>query len=84
MTAKTSTAERVHALAELYWQGQVNALMEHTLETLRRQEAEACQAQLRYLQANLAVFERKDHQSSTEFYQQFQSGQTSNEMDSVE
>ena len=84
MKAKTVTAERLHALAELYQQGQVSELMERTLEKLLRQEAEQCQAQLRQLQADLAEFEQKYQQSSTEFYQQFQAGHTSDEMDYVE
>jgi len=78
------TAERLYALAELYQQGQVSELMERTLEKLLRQEAEACQAQLRQLQADLREFEQKYHRSSMEFYQQFQAGQTSDEMDYVE
>jgi anti-sigma-K factor RskA len=82
--AKTLTAERLHALAELYQQGQVSAQMERTLEKLLRQEAEECRAQLRQLQADLASFEQKYHRSSTEFHQQFQAGQTSDEMDYVE
>ena len=84
MPAKTMTAERLYALAELYQQGQVSELMERTLEKLLRQEAEACQAQLRQLQADLHEFEQKYHRSSTEFYQQFQAGQTSDDMDYVE
>jgi vacuolar-type H+-ATPase subunit D/Vma8 len=82
--AKTMTAERLYALAELYQQGQVSELMERTLEKLLRQEAEACQAQVRQLQADLREFEQKYHRSSTEFYQQFQAGQTSDDMDYVE
>jgi vacuolar-type H+-ATPase subunit D/Vma8 len=82
--AKTLTAERLHALAKLYQQGQVSELMERTLEKLLRQEAEACQAQLRQLQADLADLEQKYHRSSTVFYQQFQAGQTSDDMDYVE
>lgn len=84
MKTNTLTAERLHALAELYQQGQVSELMERTLEKLLRQEADQCQAQLRQLQADLAEFEQKYHRSSTEFYQQFQAGQTSDEMDYVE
>jgi hypothetical protein len=82
--AKTLTAERLHALAELYQQGQVSELMERTLEKLLRQEAEACQAQLRQLQADLVELEQKYQQSSREFYQQFQAGETSDDMDFVE
>lgn len=82
--ANTSTADRLHALAELYQQGHVSELMERTLEKLLHQEAEACYVQLRQLQADLAEFEQKYHRSSTEFYQQFQAGQTSDEMDYVE
>jgi hypothetical protein len=82
--ATTLTAERLHALAELYQQGQVSDLMERTLEKLLRHEAETCQAQLSQLQADLAEFERTYHLSSSEFYQQFQSGQTGDEMDYVE
>ena len=84
MPAKTMTAERLYALAELYQQGQVSELMERTLEKLLRQEAESCQAQLRRLQADLREFEQKYQRSSTEFYQQFQAGQTSDDMDYVE
>ena len=84
MKANPMTAKRLHALAELYQQGQVSELMDRTLEKLLHHEAEQCQAQLRQLQADLAEFEQKYHRSSTEFYQQFQAGQTSDEMDYVE
>jgi hypothetical protein len=67
----TVTAERLHALAQLYEQGPVSDLMERTLEKLLRQEADAGQAQLRQLQADLAEFEQTYQRSSTEFYQQF-------------
>ena len=80
----TLTAERLRALAELYEQGQVSELMDRTLEKLLRQEADACQVQLRQLQADLREFEQKYQRSSTEFYQQFQAGQTGDAMDYVE
>ena len=82
--ANPLTAERLHALAELYQQGQVSELMDRTLEKLLRHEAEQCQAQLYQLQADLAEFEQKYQRSSTEFYQQFQAGQTGDAMDYVE
>ena len=84
MNANTLTAGRLHALAELYQQGQVSDLMDRTLEKLLRHEAEQCQAQLRQLQADLAEFEQKYHLSSSEFYRQFQAGHTSDAMDYVE
>jgi uncharacterized protein YukE len=84
MKANRLTAERLHALAELYRQGQVSDLTERTLAKLLRQEAEACQAQLSQLQADLSEFEQKYHRSSAEFYQQFQAGQTGDDMDYVE
>ena len=84
MKANTLTAERLHALAELYQQGHVSELMDRTLEKLLRHEADQCQAQLRQLQADLAEFEQKYQRSSAEFYQQFQAGQTGDEMDYVE
>ena len=84
MNANTMTAGRLHALAELYQQGQVSDLMDRTLEKLLRHEAEQCQAQLSQLQSDLAEFEQKYHLSSSEFYRQFQAGQTSDEMDYVE
>jgi predicted Zn-dependent protease len=80
----TVTAERLHALAKLYEQGPVSDLMERTLEKLLRHEADACQTQLRQLQADLAEFEQKYQRSSTEFYQQFQAGQMGDAMDYVE
>ena len=43
MKANTVTAERLHALAELYQQGHVSELMERTLEKLLHHEAEGCQ-----------------------------------------
>lgn len=84
MKANSSTAERLHALAELYQQGQVSELMDHTREKLLRHEAQQCQAQLHQLQADLAEFERQYHLSSTEFYRQFQAGQTGEDLDDVE
>ena len=84
METHTLTAERLHALAELYEQGQASDLMERTLTKLLRHEADECQAQLRQLQADLGEFEQKYQLSSTEFYQQFQAGQTSDDMDYVE
>jgi len=80
----TLTAERLRALAALYEQGQVSDLMERTLEKLLRHEADACQVQLRQLQADLREFEQKYQRSSTEFYEQFQAGQTGDAMDYVE
>jgi hypothetical protein len=59
MKANPMTAKRLHALAELYQQGQVSELMDRTLEKLLHHEAEQCQAQLRQLQADLAEFEQK-------------------------
>ena len=84
MKTNPLTAERLHALAELYQQGQVSDLMDRTLEKLLRHEAERCQAQLRQIQTDLGEFEQKYHLSSTEFYRLFQAGQTSDEMDYVE
>ena len=84
METPTLTAERLHALAELYEQGQVSNLMERTLEKLLRHEADVCQVQLRQLQADLREFEQKYQRSSAEFYQQFQAGQTGDAMDYVE
>ena len=78
------TTERLHALAELYEQGQVSTLTERTLEKLLRHEADTCQAQLRQLQADLAEFEQKYQRSSTEFYEQFQAGHMGDAMDYVE
>src|SRR4030095_6520546 len=70
----TLTAERLRALGALYEQGQVSALMERTLAKLLRHEADACQVQLRQLQADLREFEQKYQRSSAEVYQQFQAG----------
>jgi hypothetical protein len=58
--------------------------MDRTLEKLLRHAAEQCRAQVRQLQADLAGFEQKHHLSSTEFYQQFQAGQTGDDMDYME
>jgi hypothetical protein len=82
--ANPMIAKRLHALAELYQQGQVSELIDRTLEKLLRHEAEQCQAQLRQLQAELAEFEQKYQRSSTEFYRQFRAGETGDEMDYVE
>ena len=84
MKASPLTAKRLHALAELYQQGQVSELMDRTLEKLLRHEAEQCQAQLRQLEADLAEFEQKYQLSSTEFYRQFQAGHIGDTMDYVE
>ena len=84
METHTLTAERLHALAEIYEQGHVSDLMDRTLAKLLRHEADECQAQLRQLQADLGEFEQKYQRSSTEFYQQFQAGQSSDAMDYVE
>jgi hypothetical protein len=69
VNTNTLTAGRLHALAELYQQGQVSDLKDRTLEKLLRHEAEQCQAQSSQLQADLAEFEQKYHRSSSEFYQ---------------
>ena len=84
MKANFMTAKRLHALAELYQQGQVSELMDRTLAKLLHHEAEQCQAQLAQLQADLAEFEQKYQRSSTEFYRQFQAGETGDAMDYVE
>ena len=84
MKTNVSTAERLHALAELYQQGHASDLMDRTLGKLLRHEAEQCRAQLRQLQIDLTEFEQKYHLSSTEFYRQFQAGHTGDDMDYVE
>jgi hypothetical protein len=84
VNANTLTAGRLHALAELYQQGQASDLMDRTLEKLLRHEAEQCQAQLSQLQADLAEFEQTYQLSSSGFYRQFQAGQTNDAMDYVE
>ncbi|ETX06126.1 hypothetical protein [Candidatus Entotheonella palauensis] len=84
MQTNTSTAERLHALAELYEQGQASDLMNRTLDKLLHHEAEQSQAQLNQLEADLAEFEHQYNLSSTEFYRQYQAGQMGDDMDYVE
>ena len=84
MPAHTSTAERLHALAELYEQGQASDLMDRTLDKLLHHEAEQSQALLNQLETDLAEFEGRYNQSSPEFYRQFQAGQMGDDMDYVE
>jgi hypothetical protein len=81
--AHALTAERLHALAELYQQDLVSDLMDRTLEKLLCHEAEQCKTQLSQLQADLAEFEQKYHRSAADFYQQFEAGQTGDDMDYV-
>lgn len=84
MQPNTSTAERLHALAELYEQGQASDLMDRTLDKLLHHEAEQSQARLNQLEVDLAEFEHQYNLSSTEFYRQFQAGQIGDDMDYVE
>ena len=84
MQMNTSTAERLHALAELYEQGQASDLMDRTLDKLLHHEAEQSQAQLHQLEADLAEFEHQYNLSSTDFYRQYQAGQMGDDMDYVE
>ena len=84
MQANTSTAERLHALAELYEQGQASDLMDRTLEKLLHHEAEQSQALRSQLEADLAEFEQQYNLSSPEFYRQFQAGQIGHDTDYVE
>ena len=84
MPAHISTAERLHALAELYKQGQASELMDRTLDKLLHHEAEQSQALLNQLEADLAEFEGRYNLSSPEFYRQFQAGQMGDDMDYVE
>ena len=84
MPAHTSTAERLHALAELYEQGQASDLMDRTLDKLLHHEAEQSQALLNQLETDLAEFEGRYNLSSPEFYRQFQAGQMGDDMDYVE
>ena len=77
--------EDARALAVLErGQGRAEPEVEEEGAATLRQEADACQVQLRQLQADLREFEQKYQQSSAEFYQQFQAGQTSDAMDYVE
>jgi hypothetical protein len=84
MTAHQPTAEQLRALAELYQEGQTSDLMDRTLAKLLQHEAQQSLDQLRQFQVDLAEFERQYHLSSQEFYQRFQTGQTSDDMDFVE
>jgi hypothetical protein len=77
-------AKRLQMLAQLYQQGQASELMDRTLDKLLAHEADVCRAQLEQLRDDLAEFEQKYGLSSTEFYQQFQAGQTDDRMDYVE
>jgi hypothetical protein len=84
MPAHLSTSKRLHALAELYEQGQASELMDRTLDKLLHHEAEQSQALLNQLEADLAELEQTYHLSSPEFYRQFQAGQMGDDMDYVE
>jgi len=83
-TPSNTVAQRLTALAQLYQQGQPNALIERALDKLLAYEADTCRTQLAQLQADLAEFEQRYGLSSDEFYRHFQSGQTDDRMDYVE
>jgi phospholipase C len=84
MQAKTTTAQRLSRLADLYQQGQASELMDRTLDKLMTLEAQQSSEQLSELQADLVELEERYNMSSDEFYGLFQSGRTDDRMDFVE
>lgn len=77
-------AQRLHALAQLYQQGQASAWLTRALDKLLAHEAAQCRAQLSQLQSDLVEFEQRYALSSGEFYRRYQAGQTDDRMDYVE
>ena len=80
----TTTAQRLSTLAQLYQQGQTSQLMDRTLDKLLAHEAEQARLQLETLDADLATFEQQYDMTSTEFFGDYQAGQTDDRMDFVE
>lgn len=83
-TSHAEAATRLGKLAELYKQGQASDLTTRTLDKLIDYEVSLAQTQLSDLQKDLADFEQRYGQTSLEFYQAYQSGQTDDRMDFVE
>lgn len=79
-----SVVHKLERLAEIYRQGQASEVMGKTLNKLFDYEAETCRAQIKELENDLSVFEKKYGKPSKDFYQSFQAGEAGDRMDFVE
>ena len=77
-------AKRLDRLAQLFKMGQASDLMAKTLDKLFAHETQQSLYALEQLQVDLAEFEAQYRMSSTEFYRQYQAGETDDRMDYVE
>jgi hypothetical protein len=84
LSSSETVAHRLQRLAKLYEHGHPSATLERALDKLLDYEAETCRKQLAELQQDLASFEQRYSLASSEFYRQFQAGQTDDRMDYVE
>jgi hypothetical protein len=83
LTTRT-TAKRLNTLAQLYERGQTSPLLDRALAKALTYEAAVSRQQLEQLQADLAELEQRYGLSSAEFYQQYQAGQTDDQLDYTE
>jgi hypothetical protein len=79
-----SVSKRLELLAVLYKKHPASDFMARTVDKMLEYEVQISREQLTELQHDLADYEQQYGLTSSEFYQQFQSGETDDCMDYVE
>jgi hypothetical protein len=80
----SKNARRLAVLTRLSEQGQLSEEVVRSVDKFLAYEAAQTRTLLEQLQADLVVFEQQYQLSSAEFYQQYQTGKTDDNLDFVE
>ncbi|WP_414552695.1 hypothetical protein [Anabaena sp. CCY 0017] len=84
MTTQAEIINQLKALEALSQQGGYSDILASSLRKIINQEKENIQQQIKELENDLQAFEQQYQLSSTDFYQQFNTGQLGDEADFVE
>ena len=84
MTTQAEIINQLKALEALSQQGGYSDILASSLRKIINQERENIQQQIKELENDLQAFEQQYQLSSTDFYQQFKTGQLGDEADFVE
>ena len=79
-----TTLKKLSILIKLYRRGHASAMLDRTLDKALAYEVNVSHTQLKQLNCDLNEFEQRYQLSSTEFYKQFQYGQTDDLLDYTE
>ena len=84
MGTTVRTLDRLQSIEQLYRRGFCSELVDRAIDKLLTTEIEEAYAERRDLETRLAVYEKRYHKSSEEFYRCFRAGELGDQMDFVE